>query len=68
MAVKPEQSRFKHTIIDFVDYEEDDYLFIDTTSGEVLAVAGSFDDFHEDMAKGKLPDYNYAIIKVIEIE
>lgn len=68
MAVKPEQRRFKHTVIDFVNYEDDDYLFIDTTSGEVLAVAGSFDDFYEDISKGKLPDSSYAIIKVIEIE
>ena len=45
MAVKQEQSRFKQTVINFVDYEDDDYLFIDTTSGEVLAVAGSSDDF-----------------------
>jgi hypothetical protein len=68
MAVKAEQRRFKHTVIDFVNYEDEDYLFIDTKSGEVLAVAGSFDDFYEDISKGKLPDSSYAIIKVIEIE
>lgn len=68
MAVKAEQRRFKHTVIDFVNYEDEDYLFIDTKSGEVLAVAGSSDDFYEDMSKGKLPDSSYAIIKVIEIE
>ena len=68
MAVKAEQRRFKHTVIDFVNYEDDDYLFIDTTSGEVQAVAGSSDDFYEDISKGKLPDSSYAIIKVIEIE
>ena len=68
MAVKQEQSRFKQTVITFVDYEDDDYLFIDTTSGEVLAVAGSSDDFYEDMSKGKLPDSSYAIIKVVEID
>jgi hypothetical protein len=68
MAVKPEQRRFKQTVINFVDYEDEDYLFIDTTSGEVMACAGSSDDFYEDMAKGKLPDSAYAIIKVIEIE
>ena len=68
MAVKPEQSRFKHTVIDFVDYEDDDYLFIDTSSGDVQAVAGGLDDFYEDMSKGKLPDSSYAIIKVVEID
>ncbi len=68
MAVKPEQRRFKQTVINFVDYEDDDYLFIDTSSGEVLALAGSSDDFYEDMSKGKLPDSSYAIIKVIEID
>ena len=68
MAVKQEQSRFKQTVINFVDYEDEDYLFIDTTSGEVLAVAGSSDDFYEDMSKGKLPDSSYAIIKVVEID
>jgi hypothetical protein len=68
MADKDLKNRFKQTVIDFADYEFNDYLFIDRTSGEVQAIAGSFDDFYEDMAKGKLPDGNYAIIKVIEIE
>ena len=68
MADKDLQTRFKHSVIDFVDYEDDDYLFIDTSSGEVLAVAGSPDDFYEDMSKGKLPDSSYAIIKVVEID
>ena len=35
MADKDLQTRFKHSVIDFVDYEDDDYLFIDTSSGEV---------------------------------
>ena len=68
MADKDLQTRFKHSVIDFVDYEDDDYLFIDTSSGEVLAVAGSSDAFYEDMSKGKLPDSSYAIIKVVEID
>ena len=68
MADKDLQTRFKHSVIDFVDYEDDDYLFIDTSSGEVLAVAGSSDDFYEDMSKGKPTDSSYAIITVVEID
>ena len=33
MTVKDEQRQFKQTVINFVDYEDDDYLFIDTSSG-----------------------------------
>jgi hypothetical protein len=68
MADKDLKNRFKQTVIDFADYEFNDYLFIDRTSGEVQAIAGSFDDFYEDMAKGKLPDSSYAIIKIEAIE
>ena len=68
MTVKDEQRQFKQTVINFVDYEDDDYLFIDTSSGDVQAVAGGLDDFYEDMSKGKLPDSSYAIIKVVEID
>ena len=68
MTVEDEQRQFKSAVINFVDYEDDDYLFIDTSSGEVLAVAGGLDDFYEDMSKGKLPDSSYAIIKVVEID
>ena len=68
MTVKDEQRQFKSAVINFVDYEDVDYLFIDTSSGEVLAVAGGLDDFYEDMSKGKLPDSSYAIIKVVEID